>query len=215
MPALALGAGLAALVAAIIEVLVIVIIIIAIIAAIILIAYIVHKLVEYFRSYPNETADDVWDDTAPSPPVVEPIPVPETKPIEIPIPIPLTVPIDKTRTSEPGPYNVYDVHVNVADNYGDYERGVPDPTDVYLAVGEIYKYGITKFSSVLRRYQAFQWTSPKELMIFEYLSNKSFGAYEWYAFRRSYVYARFIENGLIAAYFSVRGKLPPGNTGYY
>lgn len=87
--------------------------------------------------------------------MAEPIPVPKTKPIEIPIPIPLTVPIDKTKTADPGPYNVYDIHVNEAVNYGDYERGIADPTHVYLTVGEIYKYGITKFSADLKRYEAF------------------------------------------------------------
>lgn len=213
MPALVLGAGLAALVSAIIEVVMIAIVIIAIIAAIVLIAYIVYKIVELVQGWTSETADGVWDDTAP--PVAEPIPVPETKPIEIPIPIPLSVPIDKDIPSESGPFNVYDVHVNVAGDYGDYQRGVADPTSVFLGIGEIYKYGITKFSSVLNRYKAFSWTSPKEAMILAYLENGNFGPYEWYAFRRSYAYARFIENGLIAAYFGIRGKLPPGNTGYY
>ncbi|OJZ01257.1 hypothetical protein [Sphingobacterium sp. 40-24] len=213
MPALALGAGLAALVAAIIEVVVMAIIIIAIIAAIILIAYIVYKVVELVQGWINDTADDVWDDTAP--PVDVPIPVPETKPIEIPIPIPLTVPIDKDVPSESGPFNVYDVHVNVPGDYGDYQRGVADPDSVFMGAGEIYKYGITKYGSVLRRYEAFSWTSPKESMILRNLRSGIFGPYEWYAFRRSYAYARFIENGLIAAYFAIRGKLPPGNTGYY
>lgn len=215
MPAIALGFGLAALVAAIVEVLIIAIIAIVIIAAILLVAYIIYQLVEYFRSYPNETADDVWDDTAPAPPVVGPVPVPETKPIEIPIPIPLSVPIDKTKTADPGPYNVYDVHVNIAGDYGDYERGVPDPTDVYLMAGEIYKYGITMYGSVRKRYEAFQWTSPKEAMILSNLRNGKFGPYEWYVYRRSKEFALAVESGLIATYVGIRGKFPPGNTGYY
>lgn len=212
MPALVIGAGIAALVAAIIEALILAIIIVAVI---LIVAYIIYKIVEFVQGQINETADDVWDDTAP--PVAEPIPVPETEPIEIPIPIPipLSVPIDKDVPSESGPFNVYDVHVNLPGNYGDYQRGVTDPDSVFLSAGEIYKYGITKYGSVLRRYEAFSWTSPKELMILRNLQNGSFGPYEWYAFRRSYAYARFIENGLIAAYFAIRGKLPPGNTGFY
>lgn len=210
MPVLVLGAGLAALAAAIIEALVMAIIILAVI---LIVAYIIYKIVELVQGWTSETADDVWDDTAP--PVEEPIPVPETKPIDIPIPIPLSVPIDKDVPSEPGPFNVYDVHVNIPGDYGDYQRGVTDPNSVFLGAGEIYKYGITKYGSVLRRYEAFSWTSPKELMILRNLQNGSFGPLEWYAFRRSYAFARFIENGLIAAYFAIRGKLPPGNTGYY
>lgn len=213
MPAIAVAAGLGALIAAIIEVLIIAIVAILIIAAIILVAYIVYKVVELVQGWINQTADEVWDGTAPT--VADPIPVPETKPIEIPIPIPLTVPIDKDIPSESGPYNVYDVHANTAGNYGDYQRGVADPTPVFMGVGEIYKYGITKFSSVINRYEAFSWTSPKEAMILEFLLGGQFGPFEWYAFRRSYAYARFIENGLIATYFGIRGKLPPGNTGYY
>lgn len=194
MPALALGAGLAVLAAAIIEALILAIIIVAVIM---IVAYIVVKIVELFQGWSNPTADDVWDDTAP--PVAPPIPVPETKPIEIPIPIPLTVPIDKDVPSESGPFNVYDVHVNVPGDYGDYQRGVADPDSIFMGAGEIYKYGITKYGSVLRRYEAFSWTSPKEAMILRNLRSGLFGPYEWYAFRRSYSYARFIENGLIAA----------------
>ncbi|WP_326983210.1 hypothetical protein VUJ46_01295 [Chryseobacterium sp. MYb264] len=210
MPALALGAGLAALAVAIIEALILAIIIVALI---LIVAYIVVKIVELVQGWSNPTADDVWDDTAP--PVAPPIPVPETKPLDIPIPIPLAVPIDKDVPSESGPFNVYDVHVNVPGDYGDYQRGVADPDSIFMGAGEIYKYGITKYGSVLRRYEAFSWTSPKEAMILRNLRSGFFGPYEWYAFRRSYAYARFIENGLIAAYFAIRGKLPPGNTGYY
>lgn len=221
MAAVAVAAGLGAIIAAIIEVLIIAIIAILIIAAIILVAYILYKLVEFVRTWPNETADDVWDDTAPAPPIEEPVPVPETEPIEtpipipIPIPIPLTVPLDRTKTADPGPYNVYDVHVNIAGDYGDYTRGVPDPTDVSLGVGEIYKYGITMFGSVMKRYETFQWANPKEAMILRNLRNGSFGPYEWYVFRRSKEFARAVEDGLIAAYVGIRGKFPPGNTGYY
>lgn len=162
-----------------------------------------------------ETATDVWDSL--TGPVTVPVaePVPEAVPIEIPITIPIAVPIDSTKPAEGGPFNVYDVHVVVPGNYGDYIRGIIDPTSVFLAAGEIYKYGITKYGSVLRRYEAFSWTSPKEMMILENLVSGNFAPYEWYATRRSYAQARFIEAGLITAYLSIRGKLPPGNTGTY
>jgi hypothetical protein len=210
MPVLALGALLGGAIA-VLEAIILAIVVVLVIVAI---AYIVYKVVELVQGWISETADDVWEETAP--PTAEPIPVPETKPIEIPIPIPLSVPIDKDIPSESGPFNVYDVHVNIPGDYGDYLRGSPDdPTAIFLAAGEIYKYGITKYGSVLRRYEAFSWTSPKEAMILANLRDGAFGAYEWYAFRRSYAYARFIETGLIAAYLGIRGKLPPGNTGYY
>jgi len=166
-----------------------------------------------------ETATDVWDSlTKPEPiPVAEP--VPETRPITVPtdIPIPRVVPLplDKTKPIKRGPFNVYDVHVNIPGNYGDYLRGIIDPTSVFLAAGEIYKYGITQYASVLRRYQAFSWTSPKEAMILENLTNGSFGPFEWYAFRIDKGSALAIESALISAYIAIRGKLPPGNTGLY
>jgi len=215
MAAAVVAVGLGAIIAAIIDVLIIAIIAILIIAAIILVAYIIYKLVEFVRTWPNETADDVWDDTAP--PVEEPIPVPETKPepIPIPIPIPFSVPLDRTKKPEGGPYSVYHVHVNKPGDYGDYERGVADPTFIHLGVGEIYKYGITMFNSVLKRYRTFSWANPKELMILTNLENRNFGAYEWYAYKRSKTFARAIEDGLIAQYVGIRGKFPPGNTGYY
>ncbi|MFP3596920.1 hypothetical protein [Chryseobacterium sp. SIMBA_029] len=172
-----------------------------------------------------ETAEAIWDKFVSTPPITVPVPeappvtVPETKPapIPVPVPIPITVPIPKDETipRNRGPWNVYDVHVIIPGDYGDYQRGIPNPTSVYLVTGEIYKYGRTTYSSVLRRYEAFPWTSFKEAMILENLKNGKFGAVEWYAFRVNLALAIFVETGLISAYEAIRGKYPPGNTGLY
>ena len=42
-----------------------------------------------------------------------------------------------------------------------------------------------------------------------------FGAFEWYAIRRSEIQSKFIETQLIITYFGITGKYPPGNTGEY
>lgn len=161
----------------------------------------------------SETATSVWDIL--SPPVVVPLVKikPETKPVAIPTDI--AIPKDVVEKKKYPSFNVYDVHINVPGNYGDYLRGNLVPENVFLAAGEIYKYGITQYASVLRRYEAFSWTSPKEKMILENLIMMNFGAFEWYAFRKYYEEARGIENALISGYRALKGKLPPGNTGLY
>lgn len=165
-----------------------------------------------------EAATDVWEGLTGPEAVPSDGTVPQNKPLDVPIPIvvpiPIDVPIDDTKPKRNRLFNVYDVHVVIPGSYGDYVRG-KDPSSVFLASGEIYKYGITSYGSVLRRYQAFQAVSPKELMILRNLEIGNFAPYEWYATRRIYEYARFIESGLITAYLALRGKLPPGNTGMY
>jgi hypothetical protein len=166
----------------------------------------------------SETATAIWEDLFP--PQAIPIPrlEPITEPIAIPIPvtIPISTPIDTTKPSEGGPWNVYDIHVNVPGDYGDYLRGFPlDPTMIPMKTGDIYKYGRTRYASVLRRYEAFPWANAKEAIILKNLRERKFGAFEWYATRRSEIQSKFIETQLIIAYFGITGKYPPGNTGEY
>ena len=52
-------------------------------------------------------------------------------------------------------------------------------------------------------------------MILENLISGIFGAFEWYAIRRSEIQSKFIETQLIITYFGITGKYPPGNTGEY
>lgn len=113
-----------------------------------------------------------------------------------------------------GAFNVYDIHVLIPDDYNDYIRG-RGSIPINLSSGAIYKYGITSYTSVLKRYSQFSWVSPKEEMIYLNLSNGTFGAREWYAFRKSYPVARTIESTLILNYVLGYYKFPPGNTGMY
>ncbi|OXG07131.1 hypothetical protein BC749_102906 [Flavobacterium araucananum] len=166
-------------------------------------------------SWCSETANKVWDYFVEVPVA---IPFPETKPLAGPIdrPLPITIPIDTTKPSEGGPWNVYDVHIIAPGVYGDYQRGFPDnPVMLMMFPPEIYKYGRTRYSSVMRRYEAFRWTSKKEAMILRNLEKNIFGALEWYATRTNNFQSIFIEKGLITAYYNLMGKYPPGNTGPY
>ncbi|MFV0531919.1 MAG: hypothetical protein ACK5MD_10850 [Flavobacteriales bacterium] len=204
--------------------------VVLIVATILSIAYLVYKnwdeivaFVEWVGDgiadavgWLSETVSSIWDATTPT---TIPIDVPITPPITIPVertePISVSIPQDRTIPRNRGPYNVYDVHVNILGQYGDYTRGVELPTMIFLDTGKIYKYGITMYGSVLKRYEAFSWTSDKEAMILENLKFGRFGALEWYAFRVNKVLASFVEIELISAYGAIHRKYPPGNTGLY
>ena len=73
---------------------------------------------------------------------------------------------------------------------------------------------ITAYPTLLN-YLLSLWANAKEAMILENLISGIFGAFEWYAIRRSEIQSKFIETQLIITYFGITGKYPPGNTGEY
>lgn len=122
--------------------------------------------------------------------------------------------IAKTADKIYGPWNVYDLRVNIWGEYNDYTKGLGFKK-IEMNNGEIYKYGITRYNSVLKRYQTFQWI-PKEYYIYSKLKDGGLEAFQWYLFRVSQFMARGMENSLIANYaVGHNGKFPPGNTGLY
>lgn len=166
---------------------------------------------EATTSWVSETANEIWDYFVVTP---KAIPIADSRPITGPLPI--TIPEDIVKPPAGGPWNVYDIHIIKPGIYGDYERGLPDnPTMLMMYPPDIYKYGRTRYATVMRRYEAFPWANKKEGMILKNLQDNIFGAFEWYVARTNVEHAILTEVGLITAYYAIMGKYPPGNTGKY
>lgn len=160
-------------------------------------------------------------------PKVQPQDIPIDEPLErpIPIPMPITVPDTKVkpkkRSKDKDIWNVYDIHIPVSGRYREYYFRNGYKMQRYPA-GQIYKYGITSFSSVIGRYifstSGIKWILSeqqldKETYIRDYLTNGLFRAKQWYLSKVKKAKALEKEGELLDAYrASHLGKLPPGNT---
>jgi len=215
--------ALAAAVAVVLEALLMAILIALIICAILYLLYVVIKYIAEWVSTTappmTPTVDDTWDDAIPYPPPAIPWPengLEKINPQVLDKVKELLKTIALTEALTRGPWNVYDVHVSVAGKYRDYTRG-QGHVIIPLSVGEIYKYGITKKASVLARYaEAMKHANnDKDQYIYGLLNTGLLAPLEWYLFRYNYAVARALENALISGYVALKGKFPPGNTGYY
>ncbi|WP_303813211.1 hypothetical protein [Apibacter mensalis] len=166
--------------------------------------------------------DSAWDDAIPAPPPAFPWPDNGKERIDPKVlskveDLLKTIALIEVLTR--GPWNVYDLHVtNNYEPFNNYtndridKNGIPK-YEVYLPLGDIYKYGRTKKASVRARYEESlkHSTNKKDQYILRLIESGKLAPTEWYLYRYNLAVAKALEVALIQGYKAIHGFRPAAN----